>query len=285
LASDLILKGEARLLIDEEKQRAIKKDIKKRREEKQKAAAVALRERLAPEQQRAMDVAQAKGGSCLVTVLPLEKYGFAFRGKRDFDDLIRQRYRKPIRRLPTTCPCGAPFSLDHSQICKLGGFVGMRHDEGKKIWAVANSKVFRDVEVEPQLEQLDDETLDYKTANRDQEARSDVRVRGFYGNQQNAFFDHKVFYPFALSYSKKSLASCFQNIEKKCRREYEQRINRVDNGSLTPMVMSSTGSMGPRMQIAVKHLAGLISEKRNEPYAKVMTLLRCQFAFAAMRSS
>jgi len=160
---------------------------------------------LAPEQQRAMDVAQAKGGSCLVTVLPLEKYGFAFRGKRDFDDLIRQRYRKPIRRLPTTCPCGAPFSLDHSQICKLGGFVGMRHDEGKKIWAVANSKVFRDVEVEPQLEQLDDETLDYKTANRDQEARSDVRVRGFYGNQQNAFFDHKVFYPFfALSYSKKS---------------------------------------------------------------------------------
>ena len=66
--SDLILKGEARLLIDEEKQRAIKKDIKKRREEKQKAAAVALRERLAPEQQRAMDVAQAKGGSCLVTV-------------------------------------------------------------------------------------------------------------------------------------------------------------------------------------------------------------------------
>jgi hypothetical protein len=39
------------------------------------------------------------------------------------------------------------------------------------------------------------------------------------------------------------------------------------------------------MQIAVKHLAGLISEKRNEPYAKVMTMLRCQFAFAAMRSS
>ena len=83
------------------------------------------------------------------------------------------------------------------------------------------------------------------------------------------FFHHKVFYPFASSYSKKSLAACFQNIEKKCRREYEQRINRVDNGSLTQMVMSSTGSMGPRMQIAVKHLAGLISEKRNEPYAKL----------------
>ena len=45
------------------------------------------------------------------------------------------------------------------------------------------------------------------------------------------------------------------------------------------MIMTTTGSMGPQMQIAVKHA------KRNEPYSKVASILRCRFAFAAMRAA
>ena len=46
----------------------------------------------------------------------------------------------------------------------------------------------------------------YNTANTEDEVRSDVRVRGFWGNRQlDAFFDFRVFYPLAPSCCSKSL--------------------------------------------------------------------------------
>ena len=44
---------------------------------------------------------------------------------------------------------------------------------------------------------------------------------------------------------------------------YEERITRVDNGSFTPMVMSTAGGMGPEMDIALNglQLAAAIAEK------------------------
>ena len=58
-------------------------------------------------------------------------------------------------------------------------------------------KVYRDVQIEPRLCELEGEEkgFEYKTSNTSEEARSDVRVRGFWGNRQDAFFDFRVFYP------------------------------------------------------------------------------------------
>ena len=176
-------------------------------------------------------MAQEKGGSCLFTTLPLERFGFAFSGKRDFRDLLRMRYRKPLDRLPTVCACGAVYSLDHSQICKLGGFIHLRHNEAERLWAHTCSKIFNDVEAEPGLEPMEGEKLRYKSAITTDEARSDVRVRGFWGNKQNAFFEMRYFYPFASSYRAKTLQTCFKSIALTRRREYEERIVRVDTGS------------------------------------------------------
>jgi hypothetical protein len=283
--TELLLAGEAKLVIDDKQQSKVKATIKKRRESDFKATADSIKTRLSPEQKKAMELAQAKGGSALISTLPLDKLGFAFHGKRDFRDLLRMRYRKPLDRLPCICTCGAAFSLDHSQICKLGGFIHMRHNEGERLWAYTCSKIFKDVEAEPILEPLDDEKMYYKSAITTDDARSDVRVRGFWGNKQNAFFEMRYFYPFASSYNSKSLDSCFKSIAQTRKREYEERIVRVDNGSFTPMIMTTTGSMGPQMQIAVKHAARLLATKRNEPYSKVASLLQCRFAFAAMRAA
>ena len=52
----------------------------------------------------------------------------------------------------------------------------------------------------------------------------------------------------------------------------------VDAGSFTPMIASSTGWMGPEMQMALKHLALLLAEKNGEKYADVMSLLRSRFS-------
>ena len=129
------------------------------------------------------------------------------RGGRKWEiprDLVRMRYRKRISGLPSVCACGHTYSLDHSQICKLGGFIHMRHDNVKRLFAYQAKQCFRDVELEPALQPLSGETFEYKTANTKPEARSDIRVRSFWTNMQNAFFDTKVIYPFASSYSSKT---------------------------------------------------------------------------------
>ena len=64
---------------------------------------------------------------------------------------------------------------------------------------------------------------------------------------------------------------------------YEERINRVDNGSFTPMVMSTAGGMGPEMCIAIKGLAAAIAEKEGSEYSEVVSVLRARFSFAAAR--
>ena len=51
------------------------------------------------------------------------------------------------------------------------------------------------------------------------------------------------------------------------------------------MIMTTTGSMRPEMEIAVKRAARLLAEKRKESYSQVMSVLRSRFAFNAMRSA
>jgi len=97
------------------------------------------------------------------------------------------RYRKRLAGLQTVCTCGKPYSNYHSQICKVGGFIHMRHDSVKRLFASEAKKCFRDVELEPNLQPLSGEVLNYKSANVKPDARSDVRVRGFWTNQQIRF--------------------------------------------------------------------------------------------------
>ena len=62
----------------------------------------------------------------------------------------------------------------------------------------------------------------------------------FYGNKQNAFFEFRVFNSFAMSYSHLTPEECYTLFETTRSAEYEERINKVDCGSFTPMVMSSS---------------------------------------------
>merc|ERR1712228_216601 len=99
--------------------------------------------------------------------------------------ITRMRYRKRIDGLPSVCPCGAPYSLDHSQVCKTGGFIHMRHDDESRLFAYEARKVFNDVEMEPHLQAIEGEKFKYISANKKHDARSDVRERGFWSRQRN----------------------------------------------------------------------------------------------------
>ena len=65
--------------------------------------------------------------------------------------------------------------------CKKGGFVTMRHDNIRNFEANLLRRVCNDVEVEPRLQPVEND-----------EARLNIRARGFWRPGQSAFFDVRV---------------------------------------------------------------------------------------------
>ena len=59
----------------------------------------------------------------------------------------------------------------------------MRHNEIRDLTASLLSEVGHDVRVEPHLQPLSGETMRYRTANTDAEARSDISACGFWGSR------------------------------------------------------------------------------------------------------
>ena len=107
----------------------------------------------------------------------------------------------------------------------------------------------------------------------------------FGGYTQIAFFEFRVFNSFAMSYSHLTPKECYERFETTRSAEYEERINKVDRGSLTPMVMSSSGGMGPRMTMALKQLATRTAERTNQRLSATFALLRSRFVFCLLRSA
>ena len=72
--------------------------------------------------------------------------------------------------------------------CRQGGYISLRHNELRDMTASMMAEAFVDVEVEPKLQAVGEECLP-GSANRLEEARLNVHVRGFWGEtMQEAFF-------------------------------------------------------------------------------------------------
>ena len=150
--------------------------IKRRHRTTLKAKADDLQSRLPEPQRRAVELAREKGDSSTLTTIPISEHGFFFEVKSDFHDYVHLRYCWPLANLPPTCPCGSRFTVDHAQICKLSGFIHMRHDDPTRFLAKCMKEVHNDVELEPSLQPLTGETLHHQTANTEPDARADIRV-------------------------------------------------------------------------------------------------------------
>ena len=130
------------------------------------------------------------------------------------------------------------------------------------IWdltALLLAEVCTNTKVEPQLQPLTGESLDRRSTNIQDNSRLDIKCRGFWQNCQDAFFDVRVFNPLASSNQNAPLSSISRQHEQEKRREYNQRIREVEQGSLVPLVFSASGSMGPSITIAYKRLTSLIA--------------------------
>ena len=260
-------------------------EIKKRKRARQSSSASELKSKLPPDLQRAMDLSTEKGTSNWLTVLPVEEFGFSLH-KGAFRDALALRYGWPLSNIPQTCSCGSNFTVEHMLSCAKGGYPSIRHNEIRDFTAHLMTEVCHNVAVEPHLQPLTGESLHGLSSNTEDGARLDVAADGFWGSRfERAFFDVRVFNPYAPSNKRSMLQACYRKHENTKKRAYDQRIREVEHGTFSALVFSSTGGMGRQAITTYKRLASLIAEKRDEPYSITMGWIRCRLSFSLLRSS
>ena len=160
------------------------------------------------------------------------------------------------------------------------------HNDLCNLTATLLREICTNVTIEPHLQSLTGEHLDYWTANREDNAKLDEAAHGFWGiSGQSAFFDVRVFNPMAPSLSNLTLHACYSRNEQKKKRLYDQRVWDVEFGSFSPLIFSTAGGLGPVATIVYKRIAFLISTKLDKPYCVVINFIRCQLSFSLLRST
>ena len=172
------------------------------------------------------------------------------------------------------------FTVDHALSCLKGGFIHRRHHEVRDLLAAAIDEVTYDVSTEPALAPLSGETL-LPSANSADDARVDIVARCFWQKCEKAFFDVRVFNPYASTHRNQSLTNVFKANEKEKKRQYNQRIVQIEHGSFTPLVFSAFGGY---TQHFLTTLADQIAVKKHFQPSIVMSWLRKKIAFALLRA-
>ena len=151
-----------------------------------------------------------------------------------------------------------------------GGFPSLRHNEVRDITASLLSEVCSDVSVEPALQPVDSEPLQFATASREDGAHLDVVARDVWGqNRQRAFFNVWVFNPFACSYFRSQLSRCYKLHEHEKRQAYDERVREVERACFPPLVFAATGGMGPTATTVFRKLY-MLAKKHGINYSKCL---------------
>ena len=237
-----------------------------------------------PLTQRNIEQLSQPGASSWLGALPIQEQGFNLT-KGEFQDALAIRYSRNIKNLPSKCPCGRAFTTTHALNCHLGGFINARHDRIRDFESSLLKSVVNDVEVEPALQPVVNKTGYPATAILTDEARLDVRARGFWRQGQNAFFDVRVTNADSSSQQSSSIKAVLRKHEIEKKRNYNRRIMEVEHGTFTPLIFTTTGVMGHECSIFHKALAEKISIKKNERYDDVMKYLRVKFSFLALKAT
>ena len=198
LSEQIIQQKHEYVLVNNESSTELRKNIKKRRTKYQQDQLKKIQTHMTTVEKRANEIAQLKGSSSWLTSLPLAEEKFVL-NKREFYDALYIRYRWNLKRLPINCSFGKKFTLDHAVSCLKGGFIHQRHDEIRNLIAKTLDDVYKEVAIEPPLAPLTGKVLGKSELNVSDEARLDIAARGFWQKYEMAFFDVRVFNPFAKS--------------------------------------------------------------------------------------
>ena len=234
--------------------------------------------------QRTLEQLSEPGASSWLGALPLQEQGFNLT-KAEFQDALALRYNKTVKNLPSKCPCGSPFNVTHALNCHLGGFVNARHDNIRDVECSLLKSIVHDVEREPPLHPVQNKNGYQRSAILDDDARLDIRARGFWRDGQNAYFDIRVTNVDSASQRDSPLKSVLRKHELDKKRNYNRRIMEVEHGSFTPLVFSTSGVMAHECSLYHKSLAEKLANKKNERYEDIIRYLRVKFSFLAVKST
>ena len=167
-------------------------------------------------QKRLNDITQKKGVSNWLKAHPISDQRYDL-NKQQFWDCVRLRYGWRLTNIPSTCSCGSKMDIQHAMSCKKGGFITITHNDLRDFTTNLLKEVYKDVDIELQLLPVTGETFNNQTANTSNEARVDIKSRGFWvrGEQALRVFDVRVFDPNANRYLKKHSLNATSKIKKK----------------------------------------------------------------------
>lgn len=242
-----------------------------------------IKKEFPPKTQRCIEISGEKGSSNWLSVLPLKRQGFTL-NRSQFMDALNLRYNRDLRGLPSVCPCSQPFNVTHALNCKRGGFIHMRHDNTRDFLTSLLQIVQTDVQREPPLQKIEAGSGSRDIGNTADQARLDIRAKGFWRAGQDAYFDVRVTNPLAASAMKVPLSKVYDRNEKEKKRLYNHRVMTVEHGTFTPLVFSVFGTAAPECQTFLKHLIGKIAEKRKEKYSDVVNWVRCKLSFLCLKA-
>ena len=144
-------------------------------------------------------------------------------------------------------------------------------------------EVAYDVRVEPPLTPLTGEGLP-SGSNIADDARLDEAARGFWERCEMAFFDIKVFNPYAKTHLNQNLNAAFTRNEREKKRQYNQRCIQVEHASFTPLVPSAYGGCSRETHHFLNTLSEQLSDKKGILPGVVMNWLHTKICFAQMRA-
>ena len=236
-----------------------------------------------PKMKRNIEQLSEPGASSWLSARPLKEHGFDL-NKSEFQDALNLRYDKPLKNLPSKCPCTKDYTITHAMDCHKGGFVNKRHDSIRNFEAGLLKKVTNDVQIEPMLQPCNGFQFK-KSANIRPDARSDVRARGFWREGQNAFFDIMVTNADCASQHEKPVQTILKSHENDKKRKYNARIMEVDHGTFTPIILTIKGVMGHECRVFHKTLSQKIAEKTGEKYSEVTRMIRVKLSFLVLKAA
>ena len=194
------------------------------------------------EMKRTLDLLQLKGTSAWLTCLPSREQNF-YMNRNEFRDALCLRYGWHLKGMAQTCECGAANDIDHALICKLGGFVIMRHNAVRDVEADFLLNVCKDVSVEPGLIQLTGNEELASGSNLEDNARLDISCRGFWAPLQKIFLDVRFTHPNAPSNRNRKLKPLLKTHENRKKVEYNDRVLQAEHASFTPLIFATNGAM------------------------------------------
>ena len=195
--------------------------------------------------------------------------------KQEFHDAILLRYNFKVKGVAAACACGEQNTVNHALICKLGGYVALRHNSLRDTTAelLKSHGICKDVETEPSLLPISGEVLPSGTV-MGEEARLDVCARNLWSPLAKAFADIRVFHPQAQTNSTKSISAMYRSHELEKKRKYNSRVINVEKGTFTPLVFSTSGGMGMKATLFYKRIANRVARKTLQRCSDVVSSIR-----------